>query len=194
MGTVQPASRTGLKPWRCRSASLLSWIFVAVSATTVMAQLTDVAPRALDDGRQWIDLRDAGTSMPSLERAGILTAFGDSVMAERVLRSLIRAGLRSETADQAYGLLSRLFLRSGRYSSAFRNLSDWGRAIPDSAALREERVGLDVFRGLPDQRNGPRRPSTLSHTGGMTSPCRCPSMARRSDFRRQPSACLGPGL
>lgn len=42
----------------------------------------------------------------------------------------------------------------------------WERAFPDSAALREERADFEVFRGLPDQRHGPRRQSQLAHDTG----------------------------
>jgi hypothetical protein len=59
-----------LKPWSCRSLSVLPWIFVAsISVATVLAQSSDVAPRALDDGRQWIDLGAPRLSTHGLNRS-----------------------------------------------------------------------------------------------------------------------------
>jgi hypothetical protein len=123
--------------------------------------------RQLDDGRQWLDSPAGVTaSSPALIRAAAATALGDGATAERLLRGIIRANPRSGDAGEAHELLSRIYVRSGQYDRLFRNFVEWERNFPGSQAVREERSDIELFRGLPDQRNGPRRTSTLTHEAG----------------------------
>jgi hypothetical protein len=105
-------------------------------------------------------------SSPTLIRAAAATALGDGVTAERLLRTVIQARPLSDDASEAHELLSRLYLRLGQYDRLFRNFAAWERNFPSSPAVREERTDIEFLRGLPDQRNGPRRASTLTHEAG----------------------------
>jgi hypothetical protein len=63
--------------------------------------------------RQWFELRSAVSDRsPSLMRAAVATAFNDPETAERLLRDVIRSAPASNAADEAYGMLSQIYLRS----------------------------------------------------------------------------------
>src|SRR5207302_4612550 len=79
---------------------------------------------------------------------------------------VIHAQPRSGAANDAYGLLSRIYLRSGRYARFVDNHRRWVAAFPDSEGAREVKEDVYKFSGRPDQRAGPRRASTLRHGDG----------------------------
>ena len=47
-------------------------------------------------------------------RAAVATAFNDPETAKRFLRAVIRSAPTSNAADEAYGMLSQIYVRSGR--------------------------------------------------------------------------------
>jgi hypothetical protein len=76
---------------------------------------------------------------------------------------MIRRAPQSPEASEAHKLLSRIYVRTGRYKSGTDNLASWLRAFPTSADARAEARDFAQFRGLPDQKNGRRLPSVLQH-------------------------------
>src|SRR5262245_35668490 len=82
---------------------------------TLAAQPADDLDR-LFQAHQWFELRSAITDRsPALMRAAVATAFNDRETAERLLRDIIRSAPASNAADQAYGMLSQMYVRCGRY-------------------------------------------------------------------------------
>jgi predicted aspartyl protease len=124
----------------------------------------------LYNGRQWIERRVTLTERsPTILRGAAATALNDPASAERLLRSIIHAEPRSDAANHAHRMLSQIYQRSGRYRQLVENLEEWSRAFPESEDVREARKDVERFRGLPNQVNGPRRRSTLSHDPGDIS-------------------------
>jgi hypothetical protein len=124
----------------------------------------------LYNGRQWIERRVTLTEgSPTILRGAAATALNDPASAQRLLRSIIRAEPRSDAANHAHRMLSQIYQHSGRYRQLVENLEEWSRALPESEDVREARKDVERFRGLPNQVNGPRRRSTLSHDPGDIS-------------------------
>jgi len=113
---------------------------------------------------QWFELRSAVTDRsPSLVRAAVATAFNDPETAERLLRDVIRSAPASNAADDAYGMLLQIYLRSGQYRRWLTSYRQWVAAIPDSARARAEEEDEKKFAGRPDQVNGRPRRAVLRH-------------------------------
>ena len=100
---------------------------------------------------------------PALMRGAVATAFNDPATAEVLLRNVIRSRPTSVDADEAYGMLSRIYVRSGQYDRFSRNYREWAAAFPNSQELFQEKENLEKFSGRPNQVNGPRRRSLLRH-------------------------------
>src|SRR5438105_6690604 len=95
---------------------------VFASATAVIAQSNGRAPELLYRMRQWFELRSAVTARsPALLRGAVAAAFNDPAQAERMLREIVRSNSRSDGVDDAYGLLSQLYLQSGQYARFLRH-------------------------------------------------------------------------
>ena len=141
-------------------------------AVLLAAQVPGDDLKRLYDGRQWIERRATLTAdSPTILRGAAATALNDPTNAERLLRSIIRAGRRSDAANHAYRMLAQIYQRSGRYRQLVENVDEWSRALSESEDVREARKDAERFRGLPNQVNGPRRRSTLSHDpGGISVP------------------------
>jgi hypothetical protein len=54
-------------------------------------------------------------------------------------------------------------LRSGQYTRLIANLDQWAASFPNRPEVQDEKVDVEQFRGLPDQRNSAPRVSTLPH-------------------------------
>jgi predicted aspartyl protease len=120
--------------------------------------------QALDDGRQWLDSQALpAPTAPILVRAAAASARNQAAVSESLLLSIVQSQPASDSARRAYELLSRIYLRSGRYRRLIANLDQWARAFPDDPHLLSEKADVEQFRGLPDQINGPRRFSRLPH-------------------------------
>ena len=116
---------------------------------------------------EWFELRSAVTDRsPSLMRAAVATAFNDPETAERLLRGVIRSAPASKAADEAYGMLSQIYLRSGQYRRWLAMYRQWVAAIPDSAGARAEEESEKKLVGRPDQVNGRPRRAVLRHDPG----------------------------
>src|SRR5689334_17561345 len=96
----------------------IAMIAVAVAVTCGAAlgfQAADRNVEALYRSHQWFELRRAVTSQsPASIRAAVAAAFNDPERAESLLRSIIRSQPRSEIADEAYDLISKMAVRSGQ--------------------------------------------------------------------------------
>jgi clan AA aspartic protease (TIGR02281 family) len=144
------------------------WAMSALAiATAFCAALGAQSADDLDhlfQAHQWFELRSAVTDRsPSLMRASVATAFNDPETAERLLRDIIRSAPASNTADEAYALLSQIYLRSGQYRRWLTSYRQWVAAIPDSARARAEEEDEKKFAGRPDQVNGRPRRALLRH-------------------------------
>ena len=82
------------------------------------------------------------------------------------LRGVIRSQPGSDDASRAHELLSRIYLRSGQYARLIDNLDQWAATFPYRREVQDEKADVEQLRGLPDQRNGPLRVSTLRHDAG----------------------------
>lgn len=94
-------------------------------------------------------------------RAAVATAFNQPDTAERLLRDVIKSAPRSDAADEAYAMLSQIYLRSGQYDRWLTSRRQWLAAIPDSARARTDEDAEKMFGGRPDQVNGQRRHAIL---------------------------------
>jgi len=131
--------------------------------------------QALDDGRQWLESRRLPVpTAPALIQAAAASARNQPAVSESLLLRVVHSQPASDSAQRAYELLSRIYLRSGRYSRLIANLDQWARAFPDDPHLLSEKADVEQFRGLPDQINGPRKASRLRHGPGndFTAPLR----------------------
>jgi clan AA aspartic protease (TIGR02281 family) len=138
----------------------------AFFCAALAAQPADDLDR-LFHANQWFELRSAVTDRsPSLMRAAVATAFNDPDTAERLLRDVIRSAPASNAADEAYGMLSQMYLRSGQYRRWLTTYRQWVVAIPGSARARAEEEDEKKFAGRPDQVNGRPRRALLRHDPG----------------------------
>jgi len=133
-----------------------------------VATCQSASPPESDDGRQWLNSRIPAPSPIAV--ASRANALNQDEAAEKLLHRIIRRAPRSPEAGEAHKLLSRIYVRTGRYKRAADNLSEWLRDFPNSADAQAEQRDLGPFRGLPDQINGRRRTSVLKHEGDLWAP------------------------
>jgi predicted aspartyl protease len=143
-------------------------VALALPWLSVVAIAQSASPPESDDGRQWLNPRSPASS--PLAAASRANALNQNDAAEKLLRQIIRRSPRTPEASEAHKLLSRIYIRTGRYKRAADNLDEWRRKFPTSADAEAERQDVDQFRGLPDQINGPRRPAVLKHEGDFSAP------------------------
>ena len=139
--------------------------FVCFAAPSSGQQGDRLSSPAIDDGRQWFEPGADRSANSGIRRAAIAAAFNEAA-AETLLRGIIRSNPRSDDASQAHELLSRTYLRTGRYKRLIDNLDQWAASFPNRPEVQEEKSDVEQFRGLPDQRNGAHRVSTLRHDPG----------------------------
>jgi predicted aspartyl protease len=151
--------------------SLILRVFLTATATVlVLSQAVSLAAQGsaedlerLYRAGQWFELRTLVTERsPALIRGAVATAF-DPARAERLLRTVIRFPSASDAADEAYALLCRTYIMSGRYRRFVETYREWGVAFPGSRQFREQRDSVERFGGRPDQINGPARRATVRH-------------------------------
>jgi clan AA aspartic protease (TIGR02281 family) len=148
------------------AAVVLSW---AVVACGTQKDRTDLDH--LYRSRQWFELRaSVDEESPDLVRGAVAAAFNDSMVAERLLRNVVRSQPQSTSADDAYALLSQIYIRSGRYQRFVSNYTDWVAAFPESDAARQTQDAFDIFRDRPDQLNPPQRHVLLLHADEFAVP------------------------
>ena len=139
-------------------------LLMCLVCTTGFGQSTLPELKALADAHQWADLRDAAAKS---EHATFYRAIAAAVFnepgAEGLFRSVIRNDPHSEEAYQSYDWLSNMYLKTGRYRSLEAVMEARWAAFPNKKGVASEKKELVPFRGLPDQKNGERRISTLHH-------------------------------
>jgi predicted aspartyl protease len=146
-------SCAGLRTWLllvCMSAGATAWVYSQPS-------------QGIDDGRPWL-AREQATATALMRGAAAVAL--NRPDAESLLQGVIKTAPRSDGASDAYLLLSRLYLRAGRFAQAVANLDRWSRAFPGRQAVAAERKDIEQFRGLPDQINGVRQGARLPHDPG----------------------------
>jgi len=143
-------------------------VALALPLLSVVAIAQSASPPEIDDGRQWLNPRSPGSS--PLAAASRANALNQNDTAEKLLRQIIRRAPRTPEASEAHKLLSRIYIRTGRYKRATDNIDEWRRNFPNSADAQAELRDVDQFRGLPDQVNGPRRTAILKHEGDLAIP------------------------
>src|SRR5438874_12336103 len=117
----------------CRALIALVAVAAALPCATTAGRAAGVDLENLYRTHEWFELRAAVTKeSPPLMRAAVAVAFNEPVRAESLLRDVIHAQPRSGAANDAYGLLSRIYLRSGRYARFVDNHRRWVAAFPDS--------------------------------------------------------------
>jgi predicted aspartyl protease len=155
-----------LDPKRSRHRAMLATL-LAAALSGLHAQTPDDRLHELYRTRQWFELRTALTATAPLHIRGVVASrFNDVTVAEPLLRRVIREGPRSEEATDAHNVLMQIYIRTGQYARARREIDAWTAAQGDGAALREATKDAAIFRDLPDQNTGPRRRAQLVHEPG----------------------------
>ncbi len=152
-----------MSPARTLAAVTLSGLVIACSHKSDTPGL-----EKLYRAHQWLELRAAVTDQsPALFHAAVATAFNEPARAETLLRDIIRSQPTSSAADDAFGLLCQIFIRSGEYARFVSTYTEWGAAFPTSDGVRREKENLEKFRGRPNQSNDPVQRRAIRHeTGG----------------------------
>ena len=147
-----------------KPAKYISTFLCVLAICSLTAEQNVPETQALDDGRQWLDSRALpARTAPALVRAAAANARNQTAISESLLLSIVQSQPASDSARRAHELLSRIYLRSGRYHRVIANLDQWARTFPDDPHLASEKADVEQFRGLPDQINGPRKASKLRH-------------------------------
>jgi predicted aspartyl protease len=126
--------------------------------------------KSLYDARRWAELYRAiqGRPAPALYRGAVAATFGDDRRAEPILRSVISSAPHSDEAYEAYEWLAHIYFRNGEYRRFVTDMEARWAAFPNKSELKNERLAVAGFRGLPDQSDGKPRHSTLPHKPGRT--------------------------
>jgi len=152
---------------------IIAWVAGVSCVAVIAAQPGEEAFRPLAKNHRWFELRGTANARSSpLVRGALAAAFNDPATAERLLRGVIRDEPRSASADDAFSLLSYVYLRTGQYERFATLYQAWGAALPQSDGVREERENFEKYRGRPNQVNGRRRRSVVRHDadGYLTLP------------------------
>jgi predicted aspartyl protease len=153
-------------------ACVLTLVGLASLAVACRAAPDSSRLDSLYRAHQWLELRDAVTDQsPVLYRGAVAAALNEPA-AEALLGEVIRTQPASKAADDAYGLLSEVFIRSGQYSRFLATYAAWAAAFPASAGVERERENREKFRDRPDQVSDPVRRSVINHDndGYLTLP------------------------
>jgi predicted aspartyl protease len=162
---------------------VIAWVVGLSCVAVIAAQPGEEAFRPLPKNHRWFELRDTANAQASpLVRGALAAAFNDPTTAERLLRGVIGDEPRSESANEAFALLSYVHLRTGQYERFATLYQAWAAAFPQSSTLRDERENFEKYRGRPNQVNGPRRRSVVRHDsdGYLTLPVSIDG--KRDDF------------
>lgn len=142
----------------------VAWVCLTTSSSA--QRQPDIAGFEVDDGRQWFEPGAELKAASSAITRGAMAAAFNEPQAEGILRTVIQWQPGSDAANQAHELLSRIYLRTGQYTRLIENLDRWAASFPNRSEVQKEKADVEQFRGLPDQRNGERRPTTLAHDPG----------------------------
>lgn len=150
---------------RCSALTVaILTVLCCAASSSGQRDVASPGPR-IDDGRQWFEPGADSSANSGIRRGAMAAAFNEAA-AERLLRGIIDSEPRSDDASRAHELLSRIYSRSGQYRRLIDNLDQWAASFPNRREVEDEKADVEQFRGLPDQRNGPLRVSTLRHDAG----------------------------
>lgn len=147
---------------RCWTLAVATLTVLCLAAPSSGQRGVSLPGPAIDDGRQWFEPGADSSATAGIRRGAIAAAFNNAE-AESLLRGIIKSKPKSDDASQAHELLSRIYLRSGQYTRLIANLDQWAASFPNRPEVQDEKVDVEQFRGLPDQRNSSPRVSTLPH-------------------------------
>jgi len=164
--TIHPIGSA--EPWKGLWLALLLAVAWAVPGRAQSTATLDSLYRA----HRWLELDRAlsRTKGQPLFRGAAAAALNQPKKAEKLLRSVIKAAPKSESAYQAHELLTHLYLQTGRYHQLAVDLKKTAAAFPDRSDVQAERGTLAPFLSLPNQavrRNGL---SSLRHQGDFFLP------------------------
>ncbi|MGH9668081.1 MAG: hypothetical protein ACRD9L_26990, partial [Bryobacteraceae bacterium] len=117
------------------------------------AQPADAGLKSLYRARRWAELHEAlkAPGGPVLYRGVVAAVFNDDRLAEHLLHSVITSAPRSDEAYEAYEWLAHIYFRTGRYRQFMADMEARWEAFPNKTELKNERLAVAGFRGLPDQ-------------------------------------------
>ncbi len=144
------------------SSSLAGALFLGLSSLPACSQAS-VQLKQLADEHRWSELRDTAATTHSTFYQAMAAAVFNEPQAERLFRATISEEPTSEEAYEAYDWLSNIYLKSGRYHSLEAVMEARWAAFPKKQSNARERAELAPLRGLPDQENGQRSVSILTH-------------------------------
>lgn len=153
---------TLLKKISCYS-SLAAALVLGLSSLPACSQQGSAQLKQLADEHRWSELRDAAATKHSAFYQAMAAAVFNEPEAEQLLRATISEEPNSEEAYEAYDWLSNIYLKSGRYHSLEAVMEARWAAFPNKQGNARERAELAPLRGLPDQENGQRTVSVLTH-------------------------------
>lgn len=153
---------TLLKKISC-SSSLAAALVLGLSSLPACSQQGSTQLNQLADEHRWSELRDAAAKKHSAFYQAMAAAVFNEPEAEQLLRATISEEPTSEEAYEAYDWLSNIYLKSGRYHSLEAVMEARWAAFPNKQGNARERAELAPLRGLPDQENGQRTVSVLTH-------------------------------
>ena len=147
---------------RCWTLAVATLTVLCLAAPSSGQRGVSLPGPAIDDGRQWFEPGADSSATAGIRRGAMAAAFNNAE-AESLLRGIIKSKPKSDDTSQAHELLSRIYLRSGQYTRLIGNLDQWAASFPNRPEVQDEKVDVEQFRGLPDQRNSSPRVSTLPH-------------------------------
>jgi predicted aspartyl protease len=168
----QKACDAGVVGDSCKLSSMRAGTAIsclmAVSVTGGPSQVvSDLKP--LYEAHRWIELNNKlqnTDGMPFYRGAVAVTFNQDSLIAEKMLLSVIRSAPHSNEAYKAYEWLNHLYFYRGQYRSLISIMERKWAEFPDGSDRLQEQTAMVGFRGLPNQILEKIQPSTLTHESG----------------------------
>ncbi len=138
-------------------ATLLGIAFSLLPSLLVLTSLAEVSGppelKMLYNQHRWFTLRDAiwGKTVPPLYKGAVAAAFNQNKEAEGYLVEAIRESPTSDNAEEAHEILSKLYVRSGRYKNALYELDELRRIRPNRTDIENVRTLFAAWSKYRDQ-------------------------------------------
>ena len=157
-----PESSTALTKM-VHALSLTSALVLGLGTLPAFSQQNPAQLKQLADEHRWAELRDAAARTHLTFYQALAAAVFNEPEAERLFRTAISEEPTSDMAYEAYDWLSNIYLKSGRYHNLEAVMEARWAAFPNKQGNARELADLAPLRGLPDQENGQRVVSVLTH-------------------------------
>lgn len=137
--------------------SRLKVLWPLVPLLLVVSSLAEVGGqpelKTLYNQHQWFALRDAvqENAVPPLYKGAVAAAFNQNKKAENYLAEVIKRNPTSDDAAEAREILSKLYVRSGRYKDATNQLEELLRIRPNRPDVENVRTLFAAWSKYPDQ-------------------------------------------